>query len=132
MRAAPAPEFYVSERGGVLRGFRVTLSARERRRVSGTPRASLDLHGYDSERAERALRAFIARERKRGGERLLIIVGKGRHSAGGRGVLRAAIAEWLSAPPLARYVLGFISAPPHLGGSGSVLVLLDSAEQRGA
>jgi DNA-nicking Smr family endonuclease len=130
VRSAVAPAFQVRERDGIMLGYRAELSARDRRRIDGMPGASLDLHGLDAERAQRTLFAFLIRERQKGRPRVLVIVGKGRHTAGGEGILRSQIAGWLSSTPIAVHVLGFVSAPPRLGGSGSVIVLLAGASER--
>jgi DNA-nicking Smr family endonuclease len=67
---------------------------------------------------------FLAAERARGRKVVLVIVGKGHHSPGGQGVLRAELADWLTTAPIAAHVLAFDTAPPKWGGSGGVLVLL--------
>jgi DNA-nicking Smr family endonuclease len=107
-----------------VEGVRVGLSASVRRRLRGTPTATLDLHGHDAASARSKVARFVVDERRRGRELVLVIVGKGRHSAGGRAVLRDEIAGWLSAPPVSANVLAFRSAPRELGGSGAVVVLL--------
>jgi DNA-nicking Smr family endonuclease len=118
---AERPEFSVTRDEDWLEGHRVGLSASVRRLLGGTPTATLDLHGHDSDAARRKVTRFVATERDRGRRLVLVIVGKGRHSAGGRGVLRDEIAEWLSA---SAGVLAFRTAPRELGGSGAVVVLL--------
>jgi DNA-nicking Smr family endonuclease len=55
---------------------------------------------------------------------VLVIVGKGKHSPGGRAILRQEVATWLSRPPAAQHVLAFRTAPAALGGTGGVTVLL--------
>jgi DNA-nicking Smr family endonuclease len=122
--AAEGPRFEIDQQDGWIRGQRTELSPAQRRRLRGAPGSTLDLHGHDVPSARRALADFFALERARGCERALVIVGKGRHTAGGVGVLRAEIATWLSEPPLSAQVLAFATAPPNLGGTGGVLVLL--------
>lgn len=107
-----------------MEGYREQLPARARRKLNGLPGATLDLHGHDVESARRALVAFVERARRLGQERVLVIVGKGKHTAGGIGVLRSEIPAWLSQPPLSTQVLAFATAAPKLGGTGGVVVLL--------
>jgi DNA-nicking Smr family endonuclease len=114
----------VTQDDGWVEGFRDGLPARDRRRVHGAPGATLDLHGHGVDSARRALTAFVTRERKRGHDRVLVIVGKGLRTPGGTGVLRSNISEWLSEPPLGNHVLAFSSAAREYGGSGAVVVLL--------
>jgi DNA-nicking Smr family endonuclease len=121
---AAAPRFQVREEDGWIEGYREQLPALVRRKLGGLPGATLDLHGHDAASARRALIAFVDRERGLGQERVLVIVGKGKHTAGGVGVLRAEIPGWLSQPPLSAQVLAFATAAPKLGGTGGVMVLL--------
>ncbi|HTQ08029.1 MAG TPA: Smr/MutS family protein [Polyangiaceae bacterium] len=123
-------EFEVSADDGFVDGARRGLAAHVRAALRGTPRATLDLHGLRVAVAERRLLAFIAMQRAAGAELVLVIVGKGRHSPGGAGVLRGAITEWLTTGPAAAHVLAFRTAPPALGGNGGVLVLLERRNAR--
>jgi len=91
----------------------------------------IDLHGCN-ERDARALVADTLAEMLREGERCARIVhGRGRHSLAGP-VLKAALLEWLTAPPLAQQVLAFATAGPGAGGAGATLVLLRRARASGA
>jgi DNA-nicking Smr family endonuclease len=121
-RAAPA--FHVERDEDFVEGYRADLGADMRRRLGGTPMATLDLHRLDTDAARRRLASFLATVRAKGRALVLIIVGRGRHSVGGRGVLRAEIAGWLTALPVSEHVLGFRTAPRELGGSGGIVVLL--------
>jgi DNA-nicking Smr family endonuclease len=121
---APDPEFVVSEEEGWVEGYRRELGPRVLARVRGTPRATLDLHGSRVESARRRLGEFLARAPYSGVAIVLIVVGKGRHSPGGRAVLAREVGSWLSTGSAGRRVLAFRTAPPELGGSGGVLVLL--------
>ena len=125
-RAGPAvsPSFRVEARDGFIEGQRVRLPARELIRLHGPPQATLDLHRKDAEAARASLSAFLELERAKGRERVLVIMGKGRHSAGGFGVLRSEIGDWLTKPPLSKHVLAFASAAPELGGTGCLSLLL--------
>ena len=120
----PGSEFVVREEDGLLEGYRNKLGPRVLERLRGAPRATLDLHGLRVAIAESRLAAFIERAPYTGTALVLVIVGKGRHSPGGRPVLAGEISGWLCTGSNARRVLAFRSAPPELGGSGGVLVLL--------
>jgi DNA-nicking Smr family endonuclease len=123
-RTERRPDFDVIADDGLVAGSRRGLGASTLASLRGAPRRTLDLHGLRAAVAERRLAEFLAAERAAGTSLVLVIVGKGRHSPGGAGVLCELIAEWLSATPLATHVLAFRTAPPALGGSGGVLVLL--------
>lgn len=118
------PGFELFEEEDWLEGYRADCGPRARRRLRGTCTATLDLHGHDVRSAQRALVDFLAAERARGRALVLVIVGKGKHSPGGRAILREEVATWLSRAPAARHVLAFRTAPADLGGSGGVTVLL--------
>lgn len=129
--ALVGPVFETTEREGFLEGRRVELPLRVLRTLSGTPNATLDLHGFDAKSARRELRRFVAGARARGHVLVLVIVGKGRHSPGGLPVLRNEIGDWLMSAPLGEDVLAFRSAPAELGGSGSLLVLISRGSAGG-
>jgi DNA-nicking Smr family endonuclease len=120
----PPIEFTLEQHEDWLEGYRSALGVRTLSRVRGAPQGKLDLHGADTTSAKRQLAAFLAAERARRAALVLVVVGRGRHSPGGEGVLRREIAIWLSSGPTAAHVLAFRTAPPELGGSGGVLVLL--------
>lgn len=124
------PTFEVERDDDWLEGYRTGLSAEVRRRLHGTPTATLDLHRLDTESARRRVSSFLARERESGHELVLVVVGRGRHSPGGHGVLRHEIGDWLTTPPAASLVLAFRTAPRNLGGSGGVVVLLAQGSRR--
>jgi len=106
-----------------IEGYRSELGASVLRRLRGVPSATLDLHGVRLSDARALLASFLSAERERGRRLVLVIVGKGRHSPEGRAVLRYEIADWLAASP---HVLAFETAPHRLGGSGGVLVALET------
>jgi len=86
--------------------------------------AECDLHGQTSAEAERTVLRFL-RECQRDGKRwVLLIVGKGLHSPGGKGTLRANMVDALSKRAPARFVLAFRTAPRHLGGGGALVARL--------
>ena len=82
---------------------------------------ALDLHGMTSEEAQRALQSFLGRQRGPRERPVLVVHGRGRHSPGGRGVLRDEIGGWLAS---SEHVLCFASARPEDGGGGAVYVLV--------
>jgi len=86
--------------------------------------AECDLHGQTAREAERQVLRFV-REAQRSGRRwVLIIVGKGLHSPGGKATLKSSVAEALSKRAPARFVLAFRTAPRHLGGTGAFVARL--------
>jgi DNA-nicking Smr family endonuclease len=123
----PEPDFTVREEEGWIEGYRRELGERALGRLRGSPRATLDLHGARLAAAEKRLADFIAHAPYDAPAIVLIIVGKGRHSPGGHGVIGREIGGWLSRGSNAQRVLAFRTAPPELGGSGGVLVLVKGA-----
>ena len=87
------------------------------------PDARVDLHGMIERDAQRRVREELARVHREGGHCVLIVHGRGRHSAGDP-VLKEALLEWLVAPPLATLVMAFASAAGRDGGVGATYVLL--------
>ncbi len=57
----------------------------------------VDLHGMRVEEALATVAEAIAATGEAGGATIRIICGKGKHSKGGKGVLREAVAGWLEA-----------------------------------
>jgi DNA-nicking Smr family endonuclease len=90
--------------------------------------ATLDLHGMTTDRAFHALVQFIQTQYHRGSRVLLVITGKGARSAeeGGnpRGVLRAALPQWLGTAELRPLVLAVDNATQKHGGNGAYYILL--------
>lgn len=83
----------------------------------------LDLHGLDTETAREAVFDVLRQMWQRRERGLLIVHGRGLHSEAGP-VLKSSLPGWLAAPPHGRRILGFLTAPPDLGGAGATLVLL--------
>jgi DNA-nicking Smr family endonuclease len=124
LNVRPLPTFELLEEDDWVEGYRSDCGPSARRRLRGTCTATLDLHGHDVRSARAALLSFLAAERGRRRALVLVIVGKGKHSPGGRAILRQELATWLSRAPAAQHVLAFRTAPAALGGSGGVTVLL--------
>ena len=83
-----------------------------------------DLHGHTIREAEREVHRFVRDCQQNGKRWVLIIVGKGLHSPGGKGTLKTAIVDALSKHAPARFVLAFRTAPRHLGGTGALVARL--------
>ncbi len=82
----------------------------------------LDLHGLRREEALTALPAFLRSARNKGQKAVLVITGKGNHSAD-EPVLQQAVASWLRESGREQ-VLEFAPAPREMGGSGAFVVFL--------
>ena len=83
------------------------------------PQDTLDLHGKTQEEAWKALNDFVANARRRGLQKVLIIHGKGIHSADSEGVLGSVVKKFIEGDQrLGAY--GF-SDKEH-GGSGATWV----------
>ena len=80
----------------------------------------LDLHGLTAEEARSEVENFLKEAKKQGLRKVLIIHGKGYHSAG-RPVLKNEVIKLLERSPLAGE---FGTAERKDGGSGAVWVLL--------
>jgi DNA-nicking Smr family endonuclease len=128
---ARTPSFEVTRADDWLSGYRSELGSSALHRFRAAPSATLDLHGATALRARQMLSAFLAAERARGRGVVLVIVGKGRHSPGGQGVLRNEVADFLTSGASAEHVLAFETAPLKWGGSGGVLVLLAAPPRAG-
>ncbi len=99
------------------------LKNRRRQKKSVKPQEELDLHGMTSDEALMRLKSFIEGSRRMGLEQVLIIVGKGNHSEGGKSVLHPIVETWLKGEGKTQ-TSKYKNAPPKLGGSGAILVWL--------
>lgn len=82
----------------------------------------LDLHGMNRKEAALSVAEFLRRCRSRGLGCVRIVHGKGRGSPRREPVLKGKLRQWLVHR---EEVLAFCQAPPTLGGSGALLVLLN-------
>ena len=83
--------------------------------------AHLDLHGYRTEEARRALVDFILQAREAHIRCVRIVTGKGINSGEEGPVLKGLVRRWLRQM---REVQAFVQAPTAEGGSGALRVLL--------
>lgn len=91
------------------------------------PQATLDLHGRRAAASHDALVRFVTNAVTTGKTCVLIIHGRGHHSASDGPVLKSLVVEVLSSAELQPLVLAFASAPRSLGGQGATLVRLRRA-----
>jgi DNA-nicking Smr family endonuclease len=124
---AAGHRFEVIDDGALLEGRRMDADPRELRRLR-TGRypidGKLDLHEMTAAKAKRAVLDFVARRRREGDRAVLIVHGKGSHSAGGKAVLRGELGAWLSQSSAAKDVLAFASWLDRDSESGAICVLL--------
>lgn len=133
VRPPPSPtRFEIEEAGerieGRVPGFDLRRLARLKR-GEPPPESTVDLHGSLEAEARAAVREAFADAHRAGVRSVLVIHGRGLHSAEGP-VLKRALPGWLAEPPLGPRVLAFASAPPALGGLGATLVLLRKRSRR--
>lgn len=94
------------------------------RRGHWTVQAQLDLHGLRTDEAREQVVYFISQARRNGLRCVRVIHGKGLGSEGRQPVLKDKVLRWL---PQQKEVIAFCQAPPSMGGSGALLVLLRQA-----
>jgi DNA-nicking Smr family endonuclease len=92
---------------------------------SWVPDVRVDLHRVRVHDLERRVTRAIGDCLERSALRLLLIHGKGLHSAGGKSVLAEAVVESLTSERHARQVRAFSTAPERLGGTGALAVELE-------
>jgi len=116
----------VTRAGEEVTAFRPGLKLKQRRALQRgelPPDAELDLHGATAPQAETRLSSWVRSCLTDGRRCVRVVCGRGLHSEG-TPILRERVIALLSTTPLAENVLGFASAPPSLGGTGAILVLL--------
>ena len=99
------------------------LKNRRRQKKSVKPQEELDLHGMTSDEALMRLKSFIEGSRRKGLKCVLIVVGKGNHSEGGKSVLHPIVETWLKGEGKTQ-TSKYKNAQPKLGGRGAILVWL--------
>ncbi len=88
------------------------------------PQATLDLHGRTAAVAKDLLTRFVASSLAAGRTSVLVIHGRGHHSAADGPVIKTLVVQVLSSRPLCGQILAFASAPRALGGEGALMVRL--------
>ena len=83
----------------------------------------LDLHGFGVRDAIAATEAFLADAHRADVREVRIVYGKGRHSPGGRGVLREVIPRWL-AHEGRRWITSAAPEPDARGEDAAIRVVL--------
>jgi DNA-nicking Smr family endonuclease len=129
----PAPSFVLERDDDHVSGYRADLGPGALAMLKGSrwqPQDTLDLHGYRTREMESELVPELVRLVNRGVSRLLIVHGKGLHSAGGIGVLGLAVVNALTEGRAASLVRALKTAPLRLGGSGALAVELDVPRER--
>jgi DNA-nicking Smr family endonuclease len=119
--------FEVTDDGEHVEGRRVDvpISALRRLRRGLLPiDGRIDLHRMTVPEARTRLEAFLRTARLRGERCVLVIHGRGQHSAGGLAVLRGEVSAWLSQDACSAHVAAFATARGDDGGEGAVYVLL--------
>jgi DNA-nicking Smr family endonuclease len=116
---------YLDQHGVVDKDASSVLKKRKKITISRKhPRAILDLHGMKSDEAARKIRSELTRCSERGIKELLIIHGKGYHSAPQEGpVLKNLVRDMLERE-LGSMIRDFRTALPKDGGEGATLVYL--------
>lgn len=118
------PDVKMPVREGIKPPPRPILEPKTRRRLSRGRTdidAVLDMHGMSLVQAQAALTGFVAHHRMRGHKFVLVITGKG---VRGEGRLKAALPDWLAAPPLATQIIEYEAASLAHGGSGAFYLRL--------
>lgn len=121
----PPPPLQVEREQGFVAGRRASVSHSQLaalRRGEHAVDARIDLHGHRGDDARAALIDRVARARAAGARCVLVIHGRGAHSAGGP-VLPELVADALASGAV-RGVTAFCTALPRDGGSGAMYVLL--------
>jgi DNA-nicking Smr family endonuclease len=108
---------------GSVHGFDPNV-LRKLRAGDFTVQAQLDLHGLTRDEAKPKLESFVQRARIDGHRCVLVITGRGLHSADQIPVLKAGVQQWLARGKHSKQVLAFCTARPKDGGAGAVYVLL--------
>jgi DNA-nicking Smr family endonuclease len=95
------------------------------------PELAVDLHGHTLDTAYRTLDAGLEAAIARGIRVLLLITGKPRDRASGRGAIRAAVGDWLAASRHAADIAAVRGAHPRHGGTGALYIILKRNRGKG-
>lgn len=103
----------------------------DRRLAKGAvqPDVTVDLHGYSLSSAHGRLDSALELSIAAGHRAILLITGKARSSderrrEGGRGAIRAAVADWLAASRHATHIAAVRGSHPRHGGAGALYIIL--------
>jgi DNA-nicking Smr family endonuclease len=110
-----------------LKGPSNTLDGSWDRRLSRgmvQPDLSVDLHGHTLDTAYRTLDQGLQEAIAGGARMLLLVTGKPRDPSTGRGAIRAAVGDWLSASRHAGRIAAVRGAHPRHGGTGALYIVL--------
>ena len=93
------------------------------------PDITVDLHGHTLTSAHGRLDSALEQSIAAGHRAILLITGKARHDdqrrrEGGRGAIRATIADWLAASRHASHIAAVRRAHPRHGGAGALYIIL--------
>jgi DNA-nicking Smr family endonuclease len=119
--------FKVLREDDYVQGYRSDASPKLVTRISGkgfAPDATLDLHGQRASQVKDLVASFARAHHRKGARQLLVIAGKGLHSADGVCVLRDVLIDALTQGAAAPIVMAFATAHASHGGTGAVAVLL--------
>ncbi len=127
-RPAPVPRgLRIEVNGGKVAGaaFGVARDLLAKLAAGGiAPEAELNLHHAPADSAVHRTQRFVELSCSQRRRCVLVIHGRGQHSGPGGPVLLPALLEALEKKPLDQQVLAVTTAPPRLGGSGALLLLL--------
>ncbi|WP_299426598.1 Smr/MutS family protein [Sphingomonas bacterium] len=123
-RVVPPPSAKVQTPGTTLDGS----WDRKLMRGSVEPDATVDLHGHTLTSAHAMLDDALERSRARGDRVVLLITGKpprrDSERPHARGVIRAAVGDWLYASRHAGAIAAVRGASPRHGGAGALYIIL--------
>ncbi|MFD1611894.1 Smr/MutS family protein [Sphingomonas tabacisoli] len=88
------------------------------------PDLAVDLHGHTLDTAYRTLDAGLDQAISRGARVLLLVTGKPRAPGSGRGMIRAAVGDWLAASRHSSDIAAVRGAHQRHGGSGALYIIL--------
>lgn len=128
------PEISVTANKGTVAGLDKRSSERLRKGQM-VIEGKVDLHGMTQKQAHSRLSGFIRASHAAGKRCVLVVTGKGKTRAendehvafmtpGPKGILRAAVPQWLHEPDLRPFIVDVRPARPQHGGDGALYVLL--------
>ncbi len=131
-KVAALPSFVIQEQEDRIEGYRSDCGPQplyQLRVGIPEPRITLDLHGYRSGAAHDMLIQFVKSAISRDIRSLLVVTGRGKRLATGRGILQELLSEWVQEKPLNAVVLAFCTAGQAHGGQGAFYLLLQNPKK---